>query len=176
VRVQRAELLASVRQLLRDGAAINVSNIAGARGMARNTFYEHFASAEEALETTAQEAAEQLRRYRDQALENHGDATPGDVARGVTVGLMEFVDAGDWRWQLLAEHAEGTFDAVLDELVGDLHRVYAHAGAVSVEISPLTVTAARGAVRALMNAYAAKSAPREDVIDHVVVVLNRLLR
>ncbi len=175
-RGQRAELLAAVRQLVRDEAVINVSNIAGARGMARNTFYEHFATAEEALETTAQEAAEQLKNYRDRALEDHREGTPSDVARGVSVALMDFVDTGDWRWQLLAKHAEAMFDAVLDEVVGDLHRVYAHAGAAGVDIRALTVTAARGAVRALLNAYAANSAPREDVIEHVVVVLSRLLR
>lgn len=176
--MQRAELLAAVRQVAKAGGTLSVSSVVGARGMGRNTFYEHFATVEEALKITAEEATERLRQHIGQVLEQSGDGTPSDVARMVTVGLLDFVDAGDERWGILVRHADDVLDQVFRELVGHIHQVYVHAGAARAEVTQLMLTAVVGALAELLNTYAraANRPSRGDVIEHVVVVMSRLLR
>lgn len=177
-KLQRAALLAGVREVSAADEVLSIAEIARRCGVGRNTFYEHFVSADEALEAAIAEASDLLEEWVDVALSDAATRTPGDVARRLGETLVAFRDETQGRWALLAKHRRGLLERNLHAGVVRVRRVYVEAGAVAAAADRLLLLAAVGALLALVEArdeHLNDGSPA-DVSEYAALVLSRLLR
>ena len=117
VKAQRTELLMAVRQVVLAGEVPSVSSIAAARGLGRNTFYEHFSTVDAAVAACVEECAATLELQARLSLDEAAVATPSERARSLGSTLFTLRDEQPDCWQVLAVHGPKQLDAVIRRAV-----------------------------------------------------------
>lgn len=176
VKLQRAELLGAVRHLAAGDQSLTVSSIAAARGLGRNTFYEHFPTVEAAVLACVEESAGVLEQTLAANLNAGAIATPSEHARTFGSSLRMFRVEHWERWALLGARGPGARDGVIRRAVEALHLLYVKAGASRAVLPPLSVAAISGAVIGLVDASAGGEHSESEVAEEFAAVLGRLFR
>lgn len=176
VRAQRADLLLAVRQVLAAGEVPSVSSIAAARGLGRNTFYEHFSTVEMAIEACVHDCAEMLEAAVSASIAMDGVATPSEQARRLSGALSAFVTEQPEAWAVLSDRGQERLTALLERESERMHRIYMGAGAGRVAWSRLAKAATSGALVGLLTAARRGEHSELEIVDEMVATLGRLLR
>lgn len=176
VRAQRAELLHAVRQVLGRGEVPTVANVTAARGLGRNTFYEHFQAVDLAVHACSEECAAVLKETVMTRLGVASVATPSERARELALALTEFRSTERERWMVLRNHGLGGLEAVLRGALATLHDFYVAAGASRAAWSSLSSAAATGAVLGVLFEADARTYEQHEVVEELVAVIGRHLR
>lgn len=175
-RLQRAELLLAVRQVVAGDEVLSVSSIAAARGFGRNTFYEHFSTVEAAVDACVQDCGGLLDAAIAEGLDVNSVATPSEHARRLGLALVTFTAHHADVWTVLLRHGQATLEAALFRAAEQMHRIYAGAGAGRAAWPRLALAAASGAVLGLLNEARGRDYADAEVVDELVATLGRLLR
>lgn len=175
-REQRAELLLAVRQVVVTGNVPTVSSIASARGLGRNTFYEHFSTVEAAVEAAVDEAAALLAQTLARAWDDDLLVTPSERTRRFSTALVGFVDERADRWVLLGEHGDERLEQTLRAGIAEVRASFVAAGSTGGVWSDLKMAGASGAVRGILGERARGAANAAEITEELVSVLGRLLR
>lgn len=176
VKGQRVELLAAVRHLTARGEALTVTSIAGARGMGRNTFYEHFPTVEAATAACVKECVDLLVEAVHSSQDTPPVATPGERSRALGAALHQFRQEYGDRWRVMLIYGQTELASVLGFAVERVHQAYVAAGAGRAEQSPLMAAGATGALLGLLAEAERRQYPESQVVEELASVLGRLLR
>lgn len=160
------------------GGTVSVATIVGGCGLGRNTFYEHFATVEEAVGATVAEAADTLEGLVTNAFDEDTVRTPSEQAKALGRALVEFGQSERPRWTVLRSNGSEALDAVLLRLVHRLHAEYVRAGAGRAHWTALGAAATAGAVKGIVEGYERRrgACTEVEVIEALGDVVGRLLR
>jgi AcrR family transcriptional regulator len=165
-----------VRQVISTREILSVSSIAAARGLGRNTFYEHFATVEAAVDACVVESATLLEALAMASLDPAVVATPGERARALGSALRKYRVEQTEHWQVLANHGSIHLQSTIQAAVEGLHQIYVSAGAGRVAWSSLAGAATTGAVLGMLAAAERDASTIEAFVEEFGATLGRLLR
>jgi AcrR family transcriptional regulator len=176
VRAQRGELLLAVRQVTYAGETLSVSSIAAARGLGRNTFYEHFATVEAAVEACVGECLSTFEEAVVWSLDANRVVTPSERAREFGAAVLEYCWEQPDRWRMLTELGRVRFEVAMQRAVEQLHQSYVRAGAGRAAWSLLAAAATTGAVMGILREAVGSQCDAAEVANEFAATLGRLLR
>lgn len=181
IRRQRSQLLTTVRRLASHGTPPTVTQVVNAAGVGRNTFYQHFRGAEEALESAAEADGAHLSACLEQVSQDDVALTPGQHSERLAEAWVRFCKEMPEAFALLNLHAPATLETALGQAIRHTHRALVHAGYAPAEIGEASMLAVGGAFRAVGSALAPNRASQSaaeglDAAEAVAAVQQVLLR
>src|SRR5690606_11169279 len=114
-RQQRTHLLLAVERLARQGAVPSVAEIAACAGVGKNTFYEHFQGAADALLAAVNVALVNLRSELEQVSGGGEVDTPSAYAEQLAQCWISWCQDRSDAFVLLEEHARNALHTTLHE-------------------------------------------------------------
>lgn len=148
-----------------------MAEIVACAGVGKNTFYEHFQSAADALLAAVNVALADLRSELKQVNGRGEVCTPNAYAEQLAQCWISWCRDTSDAFVLLEEHARNALHTTLHGAVRETHRKFAVAGYAAVDLEPARVVAVTGALVALGRATAvavpSPSLGSEETIDVV---------
>ena len=146
-----------------------MAEIAACAGVGKNTFYEHFEGAADALLAAVNVALADLRSELAQANRREELNTPTAYAEHLAQSWISWCQDRSDAFVLLEEHARNALHTTLHEAVRDTHQKFAGAGYAAVDLEAARMVAVTGALVALGRATTAAARPpslgSEETID-----------
>jgi AcrR family transcriptional regulator len=165
-----------------DGGEVTVARLLQQVGCGRNTFYEHFDDAAEAVGAACAASAAELDTVVGEFLGASAPRTPGDAMRNLALTWSTFCQMDQTQhWTLLERVEGGRIEQNLLRAVQHIHHVLVRAGAASGALSDTHAAAVCGALRAVARVVHGRPSLPDDDNQHDIAeasedVLVRLLR